>query len=200
MPHLRPLFTSQGSVYHRRPYRESSDEDEDEAHVEASLPSTPTDMAGAWSSDWNGPEAGPSRSRAWEYAVGGMSGRESEEPSRGVEPARVKLEDIDPRYDGDSDAGHEDDDEDELREVTAEDGDYEGIGVDPVEDPHEEPEPDDRQCRICFAGAEEEDALGRLISPCLCSGSMRVSRASRATLGSCGPAVSGGADWTSTCT
>lgn len=34
---------------------------------------------------------------------------------------------------------------------------------------------DDRQCRICFAGAEEEDALGRMISPCLCMGSMRVS-------------------------
>ena len=36
-------------------------------------------------------------------------------------------------------------------------------------------ERDDRQCRICFAGAEEEDSLGRLISPCLCTGSMRVS-------------------------
>jgi hypothetical protein len=177
MPNLKPLFTSQGSVYHRRPYRESSDEDE--AHVEASLPSTPTDMAGGWSSDWNGSEAGPSRSRAWGYAVsgvgddGGTSG--SGEPSPGVEPARVKLEDADPPYDGESDAERDDDDEDELREVTAEDGDYEGIGVDPVEDQEEEPEPDDRQCRICFAGAEEEDAMGRLISPCLCSGSMRVS-------------------------
>lgn len=34
---------------------------------------------------------------------------------------------------------------------------------------------DDRQCRICFSGPEEEDSLGRLISPCLCTGSMRVS-------------------------
>ena len=32
---------------------------------------------------------------------------------------------------------------------------------------------DSRQCRICFAGVEEEEQLGRLISPCLCAGSMR---------------------------
>jgi hypothetical protein len=32
-----------------------------------------------------------------------------------------------------------------------------------------------KTCRICFAGEEEEEDLGRLISPCLCSGSMRVS-------------------------
>ena len=35
-------------------------------------------------------------------------------------------------------------------------------------------EGDERQCRICFGGMEEEAVLGRLISPCLCSGSMRV--------------------------
>lgn len=34
---------------------------------------------------------------------------------------------------------------------------------------------DERQCRICFSGAEEEPSMGKLISPCLCSGSMRVS-------------------------
>lgn len=33
----------------------------------------------------------------------------------------------------------------------------------------------EKQCRICFSGPEEEDALGRLISPCMCTGSMRVS-------------------------
>ncbi|KAL1405146.1 hypothetical protein Q8F55_008771 [Vanrija albida] len=33
--------------------------------------------------------------------------------------------------------------------------------------------PDDRQCRICLGGPEDEDDLGRLISPCLCTGSMR---------------------------
>lgn len=31
----------------------------------------------------------------------------------------------------------------------------------------------EKQCRICFSGPEEEDALGRLISPCMCAGSMR---------------------------
>ncbi|CAG8655048.1 2688_t:CDS:2 [Acaulospora morrowiae] len=31
---------------------------------------------------------------------------------------------------------------------------------------------DDRMCRICFSGPEE-DGLGRLISPCLCKGTMR---------------------------
>jgi hypothetical protein len=34
---------------------------------------------------------------------------------------------------------------------------------------------DERQCRICFSGREEEETLGRLISPCLCTGSVRVS-------------------------
>jgi hypothetical protein len=38
----------------------------------------------------------------------------------------------------------------------------------------QEPE-DERQCRICFSGREEESTLGRLISPCLCTGSVRVS-------------------------
>ncbi|RGB33522.1 hypothetical protein C1646_704171 [Rhizophagus diaphanus] len=32
---------------------------------------------------------------------------------------------------------------------------------------------EDKMCRICFAGAEEESSLGRLISPCLCKGTMR---------------------------
>ncbi|KAF9963716.1 hypothetical protein BGZ65_000262 [Modicella reniformis] len=36
-----------------------------------------------------------------------------------------------------------------------------------------EPPVDERQCRICLGGAEEEKALGRLISPCLCKGSMK---------------------------
>jgi hypothetical protein len=38
---------------------------------------------------------------------------------------------------------------------------------------------DERQCRICFSGREEEETLGRLISPCLCIGSVRVSPAYR---------------------
>jgi hypothetical protein len=39
----------------------------------------------------------------------------------------------------------------------------------------EKPKEDTRQCRICFAGAEEEPDLGRLIKPCKCKGSIRVS-------------------------
>ncbi|KAF9116233.1 hypothetical protein BGX27_004084 [Mortierella sp. AM989] len=35
------------------------------------------------------------------------------------------------------------------------------------------PPVDERQCRICLGGADEEDTLGRLISPCLCKGSMK---------------------------
>ncbi|WWD06973.1 hypothetical protein V865_005070 [Kwoniella europaea PYCC6329] len=31
----------------------------------------------------------------------------------------------------------------------------------------------DKTCRICFSGPEEEETLGRMISPCLCTGSMR---------------------------
>ncbi|KAL1914372.1 uncharacterized protein VTP21DRAFT_8952 [Calcarisporiella thermophila] len=32
---------------------------------------------------------------------------------------------------------------------------------------------DDRICRICLAGVEEEEELGRLFSPCLCNGTMK---------------------------
>lgn len=35
---------------------------------------------------------------------------------------------------------------------------------------------DTRQCRICLGGVEEEPELGRLIRPCRCKGSIRVSR------------------------
>ncbi|KAF8759088.1 ring finger [Rhizoctonia solani] len=48
--------------------------------------------------------------------------------------------------------------------------------VTPVQEPAPESEtklPEERQCRICLAGAEEEAELGRLISPCLCRGSIR---------------------------
>ncbi|KAF9944776.1 hypothetical protein BGZ70_004352, partial [Mortierella alpina] len=39
--------------------------------------------------------------------------------------------------------------------------------------PMHDPPMDERQCRICLGGADEEDTLGRLISPCLCKGSMK---------------------------
>lgn len=45
-------------------------------------------------------------------------------------------------------------------------------------EPEDQPE-DERQCRICFSGREEEETLGRLISPCLCTGSVRVSATCR---------------------
>ena len=41
-------------------------------------------------------------------------------------------------------------------------------------DDEDVPAEDERQCRICFSGREEEETMGRLISPCLCTGSMRV--------------------------
>lgn len=41
--------------------------------------------------------------------------------------------------------------------------------------PQVAPEPvDERQCRICLGGPEEEEELGRLITPCLCRGTIRV--------------------------
>ncbi|WVQ74397.1 hypothetical protein IAR50_003998 [Cryptococcus sp. DSM 104548] len=48
------------------------------------------------------------------------------------------------------------------------------LGHQPGESPEPAPAPqDERQCRICFSGPEEGESLGKLISPCLCSGSMR---------------------------
>ena len=38
-----------------------------------------------------------------------------------------------------------------------------------------EPVLDEKQCRICFGGVEEEAEMGKLIRPCRCRGSMRVS-------------------------
>ncbi|KAK3837968.1 MAG: hypothetical protein JOS17DRAFT_379520 [Linnemannia elongata] len=43
----------------------------------------------------------------------------------------------------------------------------------PAAVPFNDPPVDERQCRICLGGADEEDTLGRLISPCLCKGSMK---------------------------
>ncbi|CAE6471326.1 unnamed protein product [Rhizoctonia solani] len=43
----------------------------------------------------------------------------------------------------------------------------------PQPEPETEAKPEEKQCRICLAGAEEETELGRLISPCLCRGSIR---------------------------
>nr|CAG8547989.1 11007_t:CDS:2 [Entrophospora candida] len=40
-------------------------------------------------------------------------------------------------------------------------------------DSHVTDDNNDRMCRICFSGPEDEDNLGRSISPCRCKGSMR---------------------------
>lgn len=38
----------------------------------------------------------------------------------------------------------------------------------------QDPDPvDDRICRICFGGAEDEEELGRMFSPCVCRGTVR---------------------------
>jgi hypothetical protein len=37
------------------------------------------------------------------------------------------------------------------------------------------PDIDEKQCRICFDGANVEPEMGRLIRPCLCKGSISVS-------------------------
>ncbi|GAA5838356.1 hypothetical protein JCM9279_003219 [Rhodotorula babjevae] len=39
--------------------------------------------------------------------------------------------------------------------------------------PEEQVPVDDRLCRICFGGAEDEEELGRLFSPCVCRGTSR---------------------------
>ena len=85
-------------------------------------------------------------------------------------PSKLRAEQALPAlpdgYDEDLDAKPDIEDDDDskstpLREIDA-DSDEGG------------PE-DARQCRICFSGREEEETLGRLISPCLCTGSVRVS-------------------------
>lgn len=77
----------------------------------------------------------------------------------------------------DFDVGHFDDREDPSTivprtEIPSDPED--GARWEDAEPVHEEDVTDDRQCRICFGGPEEEDCLGRLISPCFCTGSLRV--------------------------
>jgi len=77
--------------------------------------------------------------------------------------------------------GESDDDADRAEEESKE-GEHvkeeEWVKDEPEPTPLRELDPDEvdeRQCRICFGGVDDEDTLGRLISPCLCAGSMRVS-------------------------
>lgn len=166
----QPLFSTPGEPYLRRPFRRSvSTESDDELYVDRSLPASPTDPVGFAP---QGP-AGPSR--AYQFAleeeeVLRHASQAFDEPLEAVKHERQESED-------------EDEDED-LREIQEDDGDYANVdghqaGPVPIQvgevDEDEEEPPDERQCRICFSGQEEEATMGRLISPCLCSGSMRVS-------------------------
>ena len=134
-----PLFASEGSVYKRRPY--VTHEEEDEEHVDASLPSTPIDEDGPWST--------PQPS---EVPLPPVTDKEES----GFRP---KVEDVAGARQG----VKVEEEEPQLRSIDEADS----VGGSSRAN-------DERQCRICFGGLEEEDALGKLISPCLCIGSMRV--------------------------
>ena len=56
----------------------------------------------------------------------------------------------------------------------------------PAPTPEAPPPPidDEKQCRICLAGEEEQGELGRLFRPCRCRGSMKVP--SNSVTGCCG--------------
>ncbi|ORX39388.1 hypothetical protein BD324DRAFT_619492 [Kockovaella imperatae] len=112
------------------PVPSSSDHhwEEDEAEVDASIPSTPID----------GPE--DFIPAPWTRT------KPKSEPDA---PLR-SLDDED----------DQDDQDEPLHSIDADDDD--------VPSPSE-----DRQCRICFAGVDDEPTSGKLISPCLCTGSMR---------------------------
>jgi hypothetical protein len=170
---LQPLFSTSGDPYLRRRIRRSvSTESDDELYVDRSLPASPTDPVGFGSQGAAGP------SRAYQFAVEDeeilrhASQAFDEEPLEEIKIERRELED----ENGD----------DDLREIQEYDGDYANVDgnqagpvpIHGVEDDDDEEPPDERQCRICFSGQEEEATMGRLISPCLCSGSMRVSPAS----------------------
>lgn len=140
---LPPLFSSPSSVYRREPH---SWQDEDEAAVDASIPSTPVDGV----HDFDTPLSASSSALSRSAPPVATELQESLSTTGGV-----KVESAEPQ-----------DEEDEpLRSVEE---------VEEIE--RTARESDEKLCRICFAGAEDEESQGRLISPCLCTGSMRVSR------------------------
>jgi hypothetical protein len=141
-----PLFRTEGFVY--RAGSRIYDDEEDEDWVDRSLLTSPLDR----SFGENPFEAGPSTTSftnsGIRHSPAPSPKSEQEEPEEEIKPDIDDLDDI--REDT------------PLREIDPDDLDA--------------PEPEDeRQCRICFSGREEEAALGRLISPCLCTGSVRVS-------------------------
>lgn len=152
-----PLFKTEGSVYRRPPSPIVKEEElDDEDWVDRSIPSTPLDDR--YPDDLF--PSGPSQSqRAGSNTPTSPMTGVKHEPEVGPEVKEEHVGD-----DNRGEAGRERDDDTPLREI------------DPDETDVDEPEPEDeRQCRICFSGKEEEAALGRLISPCLCTGSVRVS-------------------------
>lgn len=149
-----PLFKTKGSVYRRGgPSTVSYDDEDDEDWVDRSIPSTPMDE--------DPPEAGSSSSRFVDRTRERSSTPKS--PVRNVKRERSPSPDV--MVKAESEYGR--DDTPPLREVNEDD-----IAGSDEEDL--EPE-DERQCRICFSGVEDEPSMGRLISPCLCTGSVRVS-------------------------
>ena len=87
-------------------------------------------------------------------------------------------------FHGESAAMQSENDEVKLEHLFEEEGMFVPEDT-PLRSISEKRDEDDRQCRICFSGMEEEETLGRLISPCLCSGSMRVSNPCVSSPASC---------------
>ena len=141
-----PLFTTPGSVYRRTPHPW---QDEDEAAVDASIPSTPIDETEGFGTP---PFSSSPPARAHHVKPESCD----EQPSTTTTPANDATEA-------------------EVMTETQRDM-YEDTPIRELGEEGPVPVEADRICRICFAGADEEDTLGKLISPCLCTGSMRVSR------------------------
>ena len=145
-----PLFKTEGSVWRPGHYAHRTDRDEDdEDWVDESLPSSPLDRTFGQDPFEAGPSkatASISRSRAGTPEDTGRPDVKEE----GLDDVKPEIEEFDIK-----------EEETPMREIYS-------------DEDEQEPE-DERQCRICFSGREEEPALGRLISPCLCTGSVRVS-------------------------
>lgn len=156
---VEPLFKSEGSVYRRRvplattqPTHVGNDDDDDEDWVDRSIPFTPVhehfeDPLEA------GPSSSYSRARSSTPLATASSVKREQSPTF---ESTIKDEVLEDRGDRDDTPPLREIDSDDLEELDA-------------------PPEDERQCRICFAGKEEEGTMGRLISPCLCTGSVRVS-------------------------
>nr|XP_031861478.1 uncharacterized protein CI109_003082 [Kwoniella shandongensis]KAA5528550.1 hypothetical protein CI109_003082 [Kwoniella shandongensis] len=152
-------------------YHDPESEREEEEHVEESLPSTPSVEIGPSST------SGGSRTR--HYA------KLDDEPSRSLD-REVDGSTMQTGECGPTETTFENTDYAKLQqnrfpEETPSKQETEPDLNDGIDDQtipdlkreDEDVQTDERQCRICFGGAEEEDSLGRLISPCLCMGSMR---------------------------